>query len=241
MGPRRLATPEGTGARRLAPGEGSGPRRLAPGKGPGLASWRPEGTGPRKLSPRTRDRAPQAGARTKDRPSRPRPGQAVAVAETARGAGSGGILAGVGREGHGSVTGVGSRHGERGKPTLRRVLVKCHDRVVDFGVPIGGQKSTTRFRVLPSGPEYGRRHPESVDFPASSAPLRAGVPSLARGGDVSPTSLRPDARSPRNPSVPGVSWRPQPARAATGRPGRSSDGRRGLSPRPSLPHPEPTS
>src|SRR6202012_4911412 len=29
------------------------------------------------------------------------------------------------------------------------------------------------------------------------------------------------------PHVPGVSWRPQPARAATRRPGRSSDGRGG--------------
>src|ERR1700761_5844209 len=39
---------------------------------------------------------------------------------------------------------------------------------------------------------------------------------------------------PRTPHVPGVSWRPQPARAATRRPGRTSDGRTGPGRRPSL-------
>ena len=51
--------------------------------------------------------------------------------------------------------------------------------------------------------------------------LRRTVPSLRRNRAV------PAPASPRTPHVPGVSWRSQPARAATRRPGRTSDGRGG--------------
>src|SRR6202000_3252278 len=46
-----------------------------------------------------------------------------------------------------------------------------------------------------------------------------------RKRDVIGVSLTSSWPSLRNPHVPGVSWRPQPARAATRRPGRTSDGR----------------
>ena len=53
--------------------------------------------------------------------------------------------------------------------------------------------------------------------------------SPSREDHGSPTSCRPCAAFPAKPSqVPGVSWRPQPARAATRRPGPISDGRNGL-------------
>src|SRR5262245_33343781 len=40
---------------------------------------------------------------------------------------------------------------------------------------------------------------------------------------------------PRTPHVPGVSWRPQPARVATRRPGRISDGRKAPNHQPRRP------
>ena len=45
--------------------------------------------------------------------------------------------------------------------------------------------------------------------------------------DFRAEASRLSATSPRNPHVLGVSWRPQPARAAMRRPGRNSDGRDG--------------
>ena len=50
------------------------------------------------------------------------------------------------------------------------------------------------------------------------------VPSLSRKSGV---RHGPSAPSLDLPHVPGVSWRPQPARTATRRPGRTSDGRKG--------------
>src|ERR1700743_3986743 len=67
-----------------------GPRKLSPGKDGASGSWRPE-----------RTRPSEAGAREREGPSRPRPWQAVAVAETAGYVGS---VEGSSREGHGRVT-----------------------------------------------------------------------------------------------------------------------------------------
>src|SRR3984885_7824447 len=72
------------------------------------------------------------------RPSRPRPWQAVAVAETAGSVGSGGRPAGESWECDGSVTEEGPRHGERGKSTLPCVLSNSHGRDAWIDPPIGG-------------------------------------------------------------------------------------------------------
>ena len=74
-----------------------------------------------------------------------------------------------------------------------------------------------------------------MTFPASPSCLRhgPGLPGLdlrldLLGRTFTEVENRVGLLShPRSPTVPGVSWRPQPARAATRRPGRTSDGRKG--------------
>src|SRR5271156_4550639 len=91
---------EGTGLAGCPPGRDE-PGKLAPGeRDEAAAGWRPEGTGPRKAVAR-KDGASQAGARIREGPSRPRPGQAVAVAGAAGYVGS---AEGSSREGHGRDT-----------------------------------------------------------------------------------------------------------------------------------------
>src|SRR4051794_3161946 len=143
-------------------------------------------------------------------PSRPRPWQAVAVAETAGDVRSVGIVhasaTGSSREGHGSVTGLRPRHGNRGKSTLPRMLSNSHGHDASFVVAMATTKLAARFSALHPGPKSARRCLKaagSVEFPASSSTTRAlrGISraSLSRKSDLGP-SLH------QHPHEPLTSW-----------------------------------
>ena len=121
---------KGWGLGKLAPGRlGSG--KLAPGKGWGPASLAPGWDGASQAGAREGLMADWAGARGRDRPSRPRPGQAVAVAETALGCWSGGSVAGVARERDGIGT-EGSREWDVVTKSVRTPLFRaCCPTVTD--------------------------------------------------------------------------------------------------------------
>jgi hypothetical protein len=113
------------------------------------------------------ERAPQAGAREGrgpagcrpggTRPSRHGPGRLWPWREGRVCGRCGGILAAGGREVHGSVTEVRRRHGDAGNSGLPPVLSNTDLRAVDFDPPIGGPKSTARYRRLDSGPKRASR------------------------------------------------------------------------------------
>jgi hypothetical protein len=120
-------------------------------------------------------------------------------------------LAGCGRP---SAAGSGGGREEEAWVSGRGVRVRDGRREgpVRIGRRMAG-RSAAWFLVRPydgKGTTQGGRGPD-----------RARTRALPRG---TATSL---CRSPRNPHVPGVSWRSQPARTATRRPGRTSDGRHG--------------
>ena len=113
-------------------------------------------------------------------------------------------------EGHGSVTEVGPRHGDRGKSTLPRVLSNSHDRAVDFEPPTRALKSTARYRALisalktdPGRPEERRsRHLRHRSW--RDVAERRALPGNSRAGPrVSPTSGRTCDRCFKTPSRPG--------------------------------------
>jgi len=172
-------------------------------KGRRPASRRPEGTGTRKPAP-GRDGSPQAGARIRDGPSRPRPWQAVAVAETAGSRGAGGPVERPSRGSHGPVTGGTRIRDGSQTPSRRRRELHASSRVVRHARRRGrpevrnpDERSTADPRAQARsslGPSTGRkvdrmlsgprrrpreRHKagERVTFPASSSPIgpRCGI------------------------------------------------------------------
>jgi len=75
---------------------------------------------------------------------------------------------------------------------------------------------------LQSAPCCGKKRGLS---PSKTPPHLLGGENSQRLRDVPHGTATSPARIPTKPHVPGVSWRPQPAPAATRRPGRTSDGR----------------
>ena len=86
----------------------------------------------------------------------------------------------------------------------------------------GALNSASASQALYLGPQRA----EKCDVPGIfvTGPI---LPTSLSGGTVTEVRLRAGLPSHPHelPHVPGVSWRPQPARAATRRPGRTSDGR----------------
>jgi len=124
------------------------------------------------------------------------------------------VATGSSREGHGWVTRLASRDGERGKSTLPCVLDNRQFSAAWIRAPIGGSMHAARF-----GASFKARKAHEGDGRVgevwSSRHLRhgfvPGVPSLARTLDVSPTSARTlDER--RTPSRPGTGTPPRPLR-----------------------------
>src|SRR5882724_1320799 len=136
----------------------------------------------------------------------------------------------------GSVTDIGPRHEDAGKATLPPVFFRRCDHVTMVLVPYGGPNTRSASRGLDSGP----RRAGECDVPGIFVTDRGSRASLS-GRTITEVRLRPEPVPPSrpNPHVPGVSWRPQPARAATRRPGRISDGRDGRGQRPHRPQPRP--
>ncbi len=210
--------------------EGVGTLPVVARKGRGLAGCRPKGSWPRELAP---------GQGT--RPSRPRPWQAVAVAETA---GDVGGVEGSSRAGHAGVTEVPRIRHRSPTSSLRCREVHASARVDQQSRPpcklcgrYSEQKDCSAVPGPLSRPEKRTKVPEGCgkcDVPGIFVTDRAEVWLLSRL-PVTEVRLRdvPAPDPPRTPHVPGVSWRPQPARAATRRPGRDSDGRRRREARPS--------
>jgi hypothetical protein len=90
-------------------------------------------------------------------------------------------------------------------------------------VPRRSRKAGDRHVFRPP-PERVRSYPElfmeSANALGGVCPYTHGTVCFVPGSAHNATNL------PRAPHVPGDSWRPQPARAATNRPGRTSDGRK---------------
>jgi hypothetical protein len=197
---------EGCGRAGLAPGKNRGRVGLAPGRVGAASGWRP-GKG--------------------KRPSRPRPRQGVAVAETAEGAGSGGRVAGVSRERHGCVTEDGPRHREAENVTLPPVFFRrCNHVTVVLG-PYRGPKRRIAFQGL----DLGAQEAGKCDVLGIFVTDRVSRASLS-GRTVTEVRLRVGlCPLPTNPSRPGrlVAATPCRGRHETpgthlGRPQRSEAG-----------------
>ena len=178
-----------------------------------------EGFGPGEAGAREGTRPPRAGARGKGRgrlvhgpgrlwPWPRRPGMRGVEDPS--------------RVRHGSVTDDGPRHRDAEKATLPGVFFRRCDHVTMVLGPYRGPKVDNAF----SSPVPRPRGAGKCDVLGVFVNDRASPASLS-GKTITEVRLRdvPAPSSPRTPHVPGVSWRPQPARAATRRPGRISDGR----------------
>ena len=220
---------------------GRGLGKLAPGEG----SSRP------KLAPRRRSRPPEAGARRgtgrlKLAPARARPPEADARHERGRLGHDPGRLwpcprrpgmKGVQASSPGRDAIVNEdrlRDEDAGNVTVPRVFLMTSRASQTRNRLLGAYRDPnigSAFPDLDSGPEEGRK----CDVPGIflTASSRSGPPGpRSRPERLGRTFTEVENRvgllsHPRFPTVPGVSWRPQPARAATRRPGRTSDGRPG--------------
>ena len=121
-----------------------------------------------------------------------------------------------------SVAEVAPRHEDAEKDTLPPVFFRRCNHVTLVLGPYRGPKVDNAFQALDSGPQRAGK----CDVPGAFVNDRASRAPLS-GRTVTEVRLRnvPAPTSPRTPHVPGVSWRPQPARAATRRPGRISAAR----------------
>jgi hypothetical protein len=151
------------------------------------------------------------------RPSRSRPGQAVAVAETAGivggdegpWPGSDAGVTGSSRERHGTATGSG-RNRHRTQASSRRCReLRASARVGQqrpargrLSVPYRGLRSTAPPRALIRGPKSDTGRKESWRSRRLRHRMGRGVASLARDADASPTSARACALIPTNPARP---------------------------------------
>jgi len=205
--------------------------------------------GTRKLAP-GRDGASQAGALGRDGPSRPRPWQAVAVAETAGSRGAGGPVERPSRGSHGSLTaGTRIRDGSR-TPSRRCRELHASSRVVRHArrrgrpeVRYPDERTTTDPRAEARsslGPSTGRKVDRMLSVPRPRPPRATrgeracDVPGIFvadraevwdhSDGIVTEVRLRtvPVTPLPRKPHVPGASWGSQPARTPLRRPGPTS-------------------
>ena len=150
------------------------------------------------------------------------------------------------REWHGSVTGVPRfRHGcvtcdrDAGEVTPLRAFFRRCNHVTTLWPPHRGPNTRSAFR----GPDFGLLGAGKCDVPGIFVNSRLSLAANPRepvtedrtsSRPVTNPVLRaePLASSLKDPHVPGASWRPQPARAATRRPGLISDGRDGPGPSP---------
>ncbi len=154
-------------------------------------------------------------------PSRPRPWQAVAVAETAGGAGRVMRLR-VERRGSCAFLHQVRVSRDEGPWTSRFVPSSS-------GAGIGRSSLVAVYGT--SDERSGRPSGKGVGPMRTCDVLREPVTeawSSSRTLDGSPENVPNPWTSLDLPHVPGVSWRSQPARAATRRPGRTSDGRTAL-------------